>query len=77
MSEEKPKRDPDALYPAILGRFNYFSYTEDLFNIMFVSYVGNNMIMVAKNLTREELNTLRKKLNVTIDEFSEYAENLP
>lgn len=57
--------------PKFLGRFNFFSYTKDHWNIMFVPYHGMSTMIVAKNLTWEEKDILLQRLNSVLQQFED------
>lgn len=60
----------------ILGRFNFFSYKKDHFNIIFTPYDSPVIITIAKNLTRGEMNELMKRLNNELDITNDYIDRI-
>ena len=52
-----------------LGRFNFLTVRNDVFEVIFKPMVGNIIVTVAKELTREEAVTLMSELNAIIDDF--------
>jgi len=53
--------------PQILGRFCYFSYKKDLYNIVFIPFDGVANMTIAKNLLRKEMTELIQALNNELD----------
>lgn len=66
-----PERDRPMKEPKFIGRFNYFSYTADHYNIMFVPYHSPVTVIIAKNLTWDEMNSLLRGLNHELDVASD------
>ena len=62
--------------PRILGRFNFLQYKKDLYNILFVPYIGGACIMIAKNLPYEEMDFLLKALNNELDITSDHIKQI-
>lgn len=52
----------------ILGRFNFLSTKTDSFDLVFVPYNGNIIVKIVVDLTRDDMNELRKDLNYALDE---------
>lgn len=49
--------------PKLLGRFNFLSYKEDSYNLLFTPYEGAACMLVARNLPRDIMENLKKGLN--------------
>lgn len=49
--------------PRLLGRFNFLSYKEDSYNLLFTPYEGAACMLVARNLPRDIMENLKKGLN--------------
>jgi hypothetical protein len=54
--------------PMILGRFNYLSYKQDSYNVIFLPFHGAYASIVARNLGKEEALAMISEFNDTIDE---------
>jgi hypothetical protein len=55
--------------PRCLGRFNFITVKQDVFEVLFKPMIGDVMITIAKDMTREEAVTLMSELNSVIDDF--------
>ena len=59
------------LTPEITGRFNYISFRKGLYSVLFLPYSSTVAITIARNLTYEEMKSLRDTLNKTLDAIRE------
>lgn len=59
------------LEPAVMGRFNFISFRKGFYNVLFVPYQSGVNITIAKNLTFEEMDLLKNKLNKILEEVRE------
>ncbi len=54
--------------PQVLGRFNFLSFKKDLFDVLFYPFEGSATVIIARNLTYDEMQELRTGLNQELDE---------
>lgn len=57
--------------PRILGKFNYMSTKPDLYDILYVPYIGAGCVMIARNLSFELMTKMKEELNGTLHDFRE------
>lgn len=69
MSEEKKS---EFFKPRVLGRFNYITFKPGLFNILFYPYFGNTATIIARNLTREDMEQIVGELNESLDNLRNF-----
>lgn len=59
----------------ILGKFNYISYKPGLYDLLFIPFFGAGAVIIAKNMTWQEMDKLKGELNeslaITRDEAKE------
>lgn len=63
--EEKNEFPPGIL----MGRFNFLTFGNDQYNIIFVPKFGNSISIIARNLTRNEMEDIMPKLNGPLNEL--------
>ena len=55
-------------YPRLLGRFNYTTFKEGIYNIVFTPFHGSIQVVVAKNLSWKDVQEFLEDLNaITAD----------
>lgn len=54
--------------PTVLGKFNYVTYDEKTYNILFLPFTGSSAIIVVRNLTFDEAKELVLGLNHELEE---------
>lgn len=63
----RPTRPTYTTQPKILGRYCYLCFSRDLFNVLFVPFVGVAATIIARNLPENEAKDLITSLNNELD----------
>lgn len=63
--------------PKVIGRFNYTSYKENLYNIVFTPFREATCMIIVRNLPRGEAIALKQELNAQLDITYRTINNIP
>lgn len=62
--------------PKVLGQFNFLTFKKDLFNIMFIPFSGSNAIIIARNLSKEDMEITLEEFNDTLYHLRSHLKKL-
>lgn len=60
-------------FPKILGKFNFITVKPDLYDILFIPFIGAGAVIIAKNLSYDLMIKMREDLNAV---FFNYRDDI-